>query len=142
MKGNGQNFIIIGEEFDNAYLYAHKDTDLDGVVDLEDNCPYDYNPSQDNTDGDELGDVCDKCSNSIFDETVVIEGCDSEVLNVLFDDGCTMIDLIYNCSEEIKNNGEFTGCVAKLTNEWKKGELISGREKSAIQRCVTQSNKQ
>ncbi len=60
MKGNGQNFIIIGEEFGNAYLYAHNDTDADGVFDLEDNCLYGYNPTQEDGDGDGRGDVCDE----------------------------------------------------------------------------------
>lgn len=35
------------------------DTDGDGVLDPDDNCPYDPNPDQANTDGDLLGDVCD-----------------------------------------------------------------------------------
>ena len=87
MKGNGQNFIIVGEEFDNAHLYAHKDSDLDGIIDFEDNCPYvgnpdqvdydedgvgDYcdncpyvtNPGQEDTDGDGIGDVCDECTDT------------------------------------------------------------------------------
>jgi murein DD-endopeptidase MepM/ murein hydrolase activator NlpD len=35
------------------------DTDGDGVLDPEDNCPYDLNPDQANADGDLFGDVCD-----------------------------------------------------------------------------------
>ena len=37
------------------------DTDNDGVADLEDNCPVDANPGQEDADGDTLGDVCDAC---------------------------------------------------------------------------------
>ncbi|MDP2345601.1 MAG: hypothetical protein Q8O67_31950 [Deltaproteobacteria bacterium] len=37
------------------------DTDCDGLVDSKDNCPGDFNPKQDNLDGDILGDVCDNC---------------------------------------------------------------------------------
>ena len=35
------------------------DTDLDGVVDNSDNCSDDANPDQDDTDGDDCGNVCD-----------------------------------------------------------------------------------
>ena len=35
------------------------DTDLDLVADVEDNCPYDANPDQTDSDGDGMGDVCD-----------------------------------------------------------------------------------
>ena len=36
------------------------DSDADGVYDSEDNCPFDFNPDQANSDGDTLGDVCDE----------------------------------------------------------------------------------
>lgn len=39
-------------------VYA-QDTDLDGVLDANDNCVYVYNPSQEDQDGDQIGDVCD-----------------------------------------------------------------------------------
>jgi hypothetical protein len=35
------------------------DQDLDGVIDVADNCPLVANPGQENRDGDELGDACD-----------------------------------------------------------------------------------
>ncbi|MBW3020380.1 hypothetical protein KY334_03710, partial [Candidatus Woesearchaeota archaeon] len=39
-----------------------KDTDVDGVIDSEDNCPSVNNPSQDDFDGDGVGDDCDEDS--------------------------------------------------------------------------------
>ena len=36
------------------------DMDGDGINDLVDNCPGDYNESQADADGDSLGDVCDE----------------------------------------------------------------------------------
>jgi len=35
------------------------DSDFDGIVDAEDNCPDDSNPGQEDADSDDIGDVCD-----------------------------------------------------------------------------------
>ncbi len=45
------------------YTLGLPDADLDGVIDLVDNCPNDPNPGQEDADGDGLGDVCDACPN-------------------------------------------------------------------------------
>jgi len=47
-----------------AYVYSCTDSDADGVPDLEDNCPNDYNPNQADGDSDGIGDVCDNCSDN------------------------------------------------------------------------------
>lgn len=72
------------------------------------------------------------------DPTVVIGGCDSDVSNVVVDDAtlCTLSDLIAKCADEVANHGQFVSCVAQLTNDWVSKELISGREKAAIQKCA------
>jgi hypothetical protein len=43
---------------------ADVDQDTDGVIDCVDNCPGVFNPSQDDSDGDGIGDVCDGCADS------------------------------------------------------------------------------
>ncbi len=58
---------------------------------------------------------------------------------MLFDDGCTMADLIAECAEGAANHGDFVSCVAHLTNEWKRAGLITPQEKGAIQSCAAQS---
>lgn len=40
-----------------------KDSDQDGFLDVEDNCPLRYNPTQEDQDKDEVGDTCDNCLN-------------------------------------------------------------------------------
>ena len=37
------------------------DIDGDGICDISDNCPYTYNPNQQDSDGDGVGDDCDNC---------------------------------------------------------------------------------
>jgi len=40
------------------------DSDQDGIIGSEDNCPGLYNPGQEDIDNDQLGDVCDICDNA------------------------------------------------------------------------------
>jgi len=40
------------------------DYDLDGILGDEDNCPDLYNPDQEDSDNDQLGDACDICDNA------------------------------------------------------------------------------
>lgn len=45
------------------------DNDNDGVTGSCDNCPEHYNPQQENTDGDHLGDLCDDYPNDISNDS-------------------------------------------------------------------------
>ena len=45
--------------FDEATVTINPDSDSDGVLDSNDNCPSTPNPNQSDNDGDELGDACD-----------------------------------------------------------------------------------
>lgn len=92
------------------------------------------------TDGDGIPDGEDICPESELSPTIVIDGCDSGVANMLFDDGCTMADLIAECADGASNHGGFVSCVAQLTNEWKQQGFISGQEKGAIQSCAAQAD--
>jgi hypothetical protein len=94
------------------------DSDLDGVPNASDQCP--------NTDTS-LG-------------TVVIQGCDSGVSNVLFKTGCTMLDLVNQCTSGAGNHGGYVSCVSNLTNDLKKQGYISGAQKDSIQGCASQAS--
>ena len=64
-----------------------QDSDNDGIQDLIDNCPLQYNPGQEDTDGDGVGDSCDDadqdgvwdpfdlCPDTPYDSTVDLDGC-------------------------------------------------------------------
>ena len=55
-------------------MEAVLDSDRDGVLDLEDNCPVISNPNQQDIDEDGLGDVCDddKDGDGILGKFIVI----------------------------------------------------------------------
>jgi len=92
------------------------------------------------TDGDGFPDDEDACPESDLSASVIIDGCDSGVDNLLLDSGCTISDLIADCAANASNHGQFVSCVAHLTNDLKSDGLISGKEKGAIQRCAAKAN--
>ena len=54
-------------QFKNIIFRDVTDTDSDGVIDFEDNCPFVYNPNQDDIDNNGIGDICDQ--SFIIDES-------------------------------------------------------------------------
>ena len=44
------------------------DSDSDGINDILDNCPGDFNPEQIDSDGDDYGDLCDECPNDPYND--------------------------------------------------------------------------
>lgn len=56
------------------------DTDLDGIIDVEDNCPTVPNPDQADPDNDNIGDVCDSCPND-FENDADADGICGDIDN-------------------------------------------------------------
>lgn len=71
---------------------------------------------------------------------VVIDGCDTGIVEWVLDDGDTITDKIEDCAATARNHGKFVSCVAKLTNKLRKAGIIMGKEKGAIQRCAAQAD--
>jgi len=72
------------------------DSDGDYIPDGSDNCPDDYNPGQEDLDGDDVGDACDPqtCGNGIIEE---LEECDDS--NLVDGDGCSS-NCMLECTPE------------------------------------------
>ncbi len=90
-------------------------------------------------DGDGVPNGADQCADSETSELLTIDGCETGVMNFIFEDGCTLADLTLQCADGAQNHGNFVSCVSHLANELKSAGLISGREKGAIQRCAAQA---
>jgi hypothetical protein len=84
-------FVIVRPEYE-AYPYipsTEDDSDGDGIVDADDNCPDDANADQADSDGDGIGDVCDDVDDSadsgvVVDDDTANSG-DEEVSDVAYD---------------------------------------------------------
>lgn len=71
---------------------------------------------------------------------VLIDGCDTGIVEWALDDESTITEKIEDCAAGARNHGAFVRCVAKLTNELRKSGIITGKEKGAIQRCAAKAD--
>ena len=139
-NSNGDNSaIFIGVLSDSAEIKSISFDVSSGTGDFAIN-QMDLVTAPADSDGDGIPDDEDACPDSDLADTIVIDDCDSGVFNLLFDDGCTMSDLIAECAEDAANHGQFVSCVSQLTNEWKSAGLINGHEKAMIVVCAAQSD--
>lgn len=86
-------------------------------------------------DNDGISDEVDECFESNFETTIIINGCDTEVQNQLFNNGCTMSDLIAACDANKTTRFGFLKCVNYLSQQWK-AFGIGIKEKWAMLRCA------
>ncbi len=114
-----------------AIALVDPDGDGDGVVDADDNCPFDANTDQADGDGDGVGDVCD----GDLDGDGVLDVADAclptasgEVVDAT---GCTIADRC-PCDGDWKNHGKYVSCVSKAAGDFAEAGLIGGSEKGAI----------
>jgi hypothetical protein len=72
--------------------------------------------------------------------TIVIDGCDTGVVDKVLEDGATISGRIQQCALGVTNHGKFVSCVANLTNYLMKAGYITGKEKGTIQSCAARAN--
>ncbi|HYG11652.1 MAG TPA: hypothetical protein VD835_17020, partial [Pyrinomonadaceae bacterium] len=92
------------------------DADLDGAADEAD---------------------CDPTSD--LSPTVSISGCDTGVANTLFDNGCTLSDLIQRVRDGAKNHGQFVSGVNHLTQALMGNGTITKAQRDAIHSCAARA---
>jgi len=89
-------------------VYEGQDVDDDGLLELNDNCPDNFNPLQENDDDDSIGNLCDNCPSTTNenqadqDNDGIGDVCDSDI------DGDGILNGQDSCPYEvgtISNNG-------------------------------------
>jgi len=86
----GSRIDAMFEACEEAGLCGNADADGDGFLSDNDNCPNDYNPGQEDSDLDGIGDLCDDCHNSLGDinEDMIIDILDIvNVVNIVLSGG-------------------------------------------------------
>ena len=92
------------------------------------------------SDGDGFVDDCDDCLDSDLTELIILGDCPTGVPNELLDDGCTMKDVLTECSVGAHSHGQLTACVVRQANEWRRQGLLSGKDVGRIAQCAGTSN--
>jgi hypothetical protein len=98
---------------------------------------YDFEVSENavvDSDGDGVPDTEDDYPNSDLSPTVVIDGVDTGVPNLLFENGATIADWINELAAEAVNHGHFVSNVAKLANALRKDGTLTNKESAALKR--------
>lgn len=88
------------------------------------------------SDGDGIPNDCDACPDSPTDDTLLIAGCDTGVVDFTFDDGCKLGDGMAPCVMVVRKHGQFVMCVAHVARSWRMDGVISGAEYGAIMSCA------
>ena len=76
-----------------------------------------------------------------FSEYFEIDGCDTGVMDRLFDSGQLLSAVVALCEEgPPKNHGQYVKCVSHTLNDLKKSGYITSKEKGKIQRCAAKAD--
>ena len=105
-------------------LLTALDPDLDGALNIIDNCPFGYNPNQSDGDYDGVGDECDNCPNHANpyqddnDQDGLGDLCDPDIDNDGVPNDIDNCVYTYNPGQEIEEGEEYgiacTGCCQGL----------------------------
>ena len=89
------------------------------------------------SDGDGVLDPDDQCPDSILTPTVVLGTCDSGVPNTLLSTGCTISDLLAACqANPLLPKSKVKKCMKQTLDSLKKQGVITEKQKKAIEKCV------
>jgi hypothetical protein len=88
---------------------------------------------------DGAADDADCNPNSNLSPTVSLAGCDTGVSNVLFNNGCTLSDLIQQVRGNAKNHGQFVSGVNHLTEALMGSGTITKAQRDAIHACAVKA---
>ena len=86
-----------------------------------------------------MPDGADRCLASDIRPTVVIQDCDTGVTNVVQADGCTVSDVVSQCTANAKNHGDYVSCVAQTSDGLRSLGVINVTDHGKIQSCAARA---
>jgi hypothetical protein len=92
------------------------------------------------SDIDGLANNLDACPSSSLAATVVVDGADTAVTDVLFTNGCTITDLIMNEAGGARNHGGFVSGVTHLLEALEDAGIITNDERRRIHNAAAHAN--
>jgi hypothetical protein len=91
------------------------------------------------SDQDGVPDGVDHCIASDTRQTVMIDGGDTGVTNVVRPDGCTVSDVVSQCAAGAKNHGDYVSCVAQVSDALKSSAFLNVTDHGKIQSCAARA---
>ncbi|MEW5980569.1 MAG: PA domain-containing protein [Acidobacteriota bacterium] len=82
----------------------------------------------------------DLCPISIATPSVIIDGYDTRVPNILFSTGCTLSDFVQLIAANSRNHGDFESSVAGLVNTLRQAGLISEDQSGELKSAAARAN--
>ena len=125
---------------------ADIDSDTDGIFDCNDNCPAVFNPGQEDSNDNGIGDACDddddgdtsdSDNDGVSDE---VDQCPNSTESAIVDSvGCS-IDDYCPCNGNWKSRGKYISCIAKNSKEFERVGMISKWQRVRIIVGAVKSN--
>ncbi len=90
------------------------------------------------SDVDSVLDRDDECPSTDFQAAVVVNGIDTNIANMLIErSGCTMMDRIHEAAVAADDRSDFIGAVALLTRTWIDDDLIDEEDAGIIRSAAS-----
>jgi hypothetical protein len=96
-------------------------------------------PHHDDSDGDGLVDADDDCPFSDLSSPLTIDGCKAGK-NSVDDFGCSIADHIADCAESAEDHDDFVDCVAALAAALQAERVITHSQEAKINFCADKSS--
>lgn len=125
-----------GRDFDVLNVFARSTTNPD----LGNSALLGLQVGNPDTDGDGIADNVDACPLSDLRPSLVIDGCDTRVSNLLGPDGCTFGDNIGLIALAVSNHGEFVRETTNYTQRLVAEGLIRENQRGPIHACAARAS--